>query len=130
MDRVRVAMRDIGLEWNESKCSVVHVKRGRLNAESKSARISKNDSIKSLSDGSHYMFLGAMENTKQGDELSLEIASKAYLQRLSLIWTNPLSNYNKMLALKVLTSNQFTMPVLSYLMSSTRCWPVVELLRG
>ena len=123
MAKVRVAMRDIGLEWNESKCSVVHVKKGRLSAESESARISNNVSIRCLSDGSHYKFLGAMENTKQDDERSLEIASKVYLQRLSLIWTSPLSDYNKVLA-----SNQFAMPVLSYLMS-TQCWPIAELKR-
>ena len=123
MDRVRVAMRVIGLEWNESKCSVVHVRRGILNAESENGGVSENESIKSLSDGSHYKFLGAMENTKQDDELSLEIASKAYLQRLSLIWTSPLSDNNKVSA-----SNQFAMPALSYLMS-TECWPIAELKR-
>ena len=59
MDRVRMAMRDIGLEWNESKCSVAHVKRGLLNAEPESAGVNENDFIKSLFDGSHYKFLGA-----------------------------------------------------------------------
>ena len=64
-----------------------------------------------------------MENTKQDDDLSLQIAGKAYLQRLPLIWSSPLSDYNKVQA-----SNQFAMPVLSYLMP-TQCWPVVELKR-
>ena len=108
MDRVRVAMRDIGLEWNENKCSVVHLRRGILDTQSENGGVGENESIKSWSDGSYYKFLGAMENTKQDDDLSLEIVSKAYLQRLSLIWTSPLSDYSKVRA-----SNQFAMPVLA-----------------
>ena len=116
-------MKDIGLEWNERKCSVVHVRRGILNAESENGGVSENEPIKSSSDGSHYKFLGAMEGTKQDHELSLEISSKAYLQRLSLIWTSLLSDYNKVRA-----SNPFATPVVSYLMS-THCWPIAELKR-
>ena len=64
-----------------------------------------------------------MESTKQDDNLSLEIAGKTYLQRLSLIWISPLSDYNKVQA-----SYQFSMPILSYLMP-TQCWPIAELKR-
>ena len=64
---------------------MVQVRKGILNAESGSARVSDNESIKSLSDGFHDKFLEEMENTKQDEELSLEIASKANLQRLSQI---------------------------------------------
>ena len=41
-----------------------------------------------------------MENIKQDDTLVLEIASKAYIERLSLIWPSPLSDYNKMVCNK------------------------------
>ena len=124
MAAVRGAMKDIGLEWNERKCSVAHVKRVTLEPEeSESAGDSEREVFKSLAEGSHYNFLGIMKNTKQGDDLSLQIAGKAYPQRLSLIWSSPLSDYNKVQA-----SNQFAMPVLSYLMP-TQCWPVVELKR-
>lgn len=57
------------------------------------------------------------------DNLSLEITGKTYLQRLSLIWNSPLLDYNKVQA-----SNQFAIPVLSYLMP-TQCWPIAELKR-
>ena len=33
MAAVRGAMKDIGFEWNERKCSVAHVKRGTLEPE-------------------------------------------------------------------------------------------------
>ena len=122
MAAVRGAMEDIGLEWNERKCSVAHVTRGTLQPEeSESAGDSEREVSNSLAEGSHYKFLGVMENTKQDDDLSLQIAGKAYLQRLSFIWSISLSDYNKVEA-----SNEFAMPVLSYLMP-TQCWPVVEL---
>ena len=74
-----------------------------------------------LKQGSHYKFLGIIKNIKQEDTLVLEIASKAYIQRLSLIWSSPLSDYSKMVG-----TNQFAVPVLTYLMT-TQCWPIMEL---
>ena len=54
-----------------------------------------------------------MENIKQYDTLVLEVAIKAYIQRLLLIWSSPLSDYNKMV-----TTKQFAMSALSYLMTT------------
>ena len=68
------------MNGTKTNASVVHLRRGILNAQSENGGVSENESIKSLSDGSHNKFLGAMENTKQDDELSLEIAcNKAYI---------------------------------------------------
>ena len=72
MAAVRGAMKDIGLEWNERKCSVAHVKRGTPK-ESESAGDSERE-VKGLAEGFHYTFLGVRENTKQDDDLSLQIA--------------------------------------------------------
>ena len=47
----------------------------------------------------------------QEDKLVLERAEKEYLRRLSVIWTSPLSDYNR-----VVVPNQFALPVLGYLM--------------
>ena len=51
----------------------------------------------------------------------LELAAKEYLRRLSVIWSSPLSDYNRVVA-----SNQFALPVLGYLMW-TQHWPVTDL---
>ena len=99
------------------------MKRGTLEPEESESAGNGEREVKSLAEGFHYKFLGVRENTKQDDDLSLQIAGTAYLQRLSLIWSSPLSDYNKVQA-----SNQFAMPVLSDLMP-TQCWPVVELKR-
>ena len=64
-----------------------------------------------------------LENAKQQDDLVLEKAEKEYLKRLSVIWSTPLSDYYKVLA-----SNQFALPVLSYFMW-THVWPISDLQR-
>ena len=53
--------------------------------------------------------------------MSLECAAKEFLRRMSIIWSSPLSDHNRVTA-----SNQFALPVLGYLMWAQQ-WPVTEL---
>ncbi|XP_067029691.1 uncharacterized protein [Acropora muricata] len=78
-------------------------------------------SIKSLGEESTYKFLGVLENSKQEDKLVLENASKEYLRRLAIIWSSPLSDHSRVVA-----TNQYALPVLSYLMW-TQTWPLAQL---
>ena len=55
--------------------------------------------------------------------MALDCAAKVYLKRMSVIWSSPLSDENHVIA-----SNQFALPVLSYLMRTQR-WPLTELRR-
>ena len=100
MKGVRNAMEDVGLQWNERKCTVVHVRRGRLQ-ESEENRIGAGEAIASLREDAQYKFLGVLENVKQQDGLVLEQAEKEYLKRLSVVWSSPLSDYYKVLATKL-----------------------------
>jgi len=50
MSDARMAMEDIGLAWNERKCAVAHMKRGKLETSSESA-IREEDVIESLKEG-------------------------------------------------------------------------------
>lgn len=78
--------------------------------------------VQSIKEGSSFKFLGVCETVKQQDEkLALVSAAKVYLQRLSVIWSSPLSDVNRVIA-----TNQFALPVLSYLMW-TQHWPITEL---
>ena len=77
--------------------------------------------ILSLEDGKQYKFLGVLESVMQEDKLVLECAAKEYLRRMSVIWTSPLSDHNRVTA-----SNQFALPVLGYLMW-TQQWPVMDI---
>ena len=53
--------------------------------------------------------------------MSLEWAAKEFLCRMSIIWSSPLSDHNRVTA-----SNQFALPVLGYLMWAQQ-WPVTGL---
>ena len=113
-------MHCIGLKWNEKKCSVVHVKRGCVK-QTANMEIDELKLIKSLGEESTYKFLGVLENSKKEDKLVLENASKEYLHRLAIIWSSPLSDHPKLVA-----TNEYALPVLSYLMW-TQTWPLVQL---
>ena len=77
--------------------------------------------INSLKEDTTYRFLGAPERLLQEEKLALHCTSKTYLQRLSVIWSSPLSDTNRVQA-----SNQLAMPVLSYLMWSQH-WCMTDL---
>ena len=120
---VKSAMADIGLEWNNRKCSVVHVKRGDLQDSRDGMWLGESEMIESLSEDSNYKFLGVPENVKQEDGLALEVAAKVYLKHLSVIWSSPQSDYNGVIA-----TNQFALPMMEYLMWK-QTWPLDELQR-
>ena len=66
------------------------------------------------------IFLGVRESVMQDKKLTLTVAAKTYLQRLSIIWTSLMSNVNRVKA-----TNQFALPVLTYPMW-TQHWPLGE----
>ena len=92
-----------------------------LKTESDRPNLDEAARIPSLEDGKQYKFLGVLENVMQEDKLVLECAAKEYLRRLSIIWTSPLSDHNRVIA-----SNQFALPVLGYLLWKQQ-WPITDL---
>ena len=114
-------MESTGLKWNEKKCAVIHVKRGQVEQGRGDMKIADLKLIKSLDRHNAYKFLGVFENTKQEDKQEREAAAKTYLQRLSIIWSSPLSDHAKVVA-----SNQYVLPVLTYLMW-TQTWPIANI---
>ena len=59
----------------------------------------------------NHKFLGVLETVRQEERMSLECAAKEFLRKMPIIWSNPLSDHNRVTA-----SNQFALPVLGYLM--------------
>ena len=114
-------MKDVGLHWNPKKCAVTHVKGSVQVSGALGGRGDESTTITCLVDGKQNKFLEVLESVIQEDKLVLESAAKEYLGRLLVIWTSPLSDYNRVVA-----SNQFALPVLGYLMW-TQQWPVMEL---
>lgn len=84
MRSMREAMMDVGLQWSEKKCAVVHEKRGCLSENSEGMKIGDSELTQSLKHGSFYKFLPVMENFKQEDQLVLKGAAKVFLQRMSV----------------------------------------------
>ena len=100
-------MEDIGLQWNPKKCNVLNVRRG-VPVDIPEGFKSWETLIDSLKENTTYRFLGAPERLLQEEKLTLQFTSKTYLQRLSVIWSSPLSDTNRGKA-----SNQLAMPVWS-----------------
>ena len=121
MNMVKMTMEDVGLAWNPKKCAVVHVRRGVHMSGNSGMILDETARIPNLEDGKQYKFLGVLESVMQEDKLVLECAAKEYLRRMSVIWTSPLSDHNRVTA-----SNQFALPVLGYLMW-TQQWPVMDI---
>ena len=120
MTVTKSGMESTGLKWNKN-CAVIHVKRGQVEQGSGDMKIADLKPIKNLDHHNTYKFLGVFENTKQEDKQVLEAAAKTYLQRLSIIWSSPLSDHAKVVA-----SNQYALPVLTYLMW-TQTWPIASI---
>ena len=115
------AMLDIGLHWNPKKCSVIHIRKGKQIENAADLKLDEFTLVQSLKTGSNFTFLGENESTLQDEKLALAVAAKVYLQRLLVIRTSPLSDANRVKA-----TNQFALPVLTYLMW-TQHWPLTEL---
>ena len=67
------------------------------------------------------VLLGVLENVRQDERLALACAAKEYLRRISIIWSSPLSDCNRVQA-----TNQYALSVLRYLMW-TQHWTLSEL---
>ena len=100
---------------------MVHVKRGAQVLDESGMRMDETTTITALGEGKHYKFLGVLENVRQDERLALACAAKEYLRRISIIWSSPLSDCNRIQA-----TNQYALPVLRYLMW-TQHWPLSEL---
>ena len=94
LKETREAMQDIGLHWNQKKCSVVHVKRGARVLDESGMRMDET-TIMALVEGKHYKFLGVLENVRQDERLAPACAAKEYLRRISIIWSSPLFDCNR-----------------------------------
>ena len=78
--------------------------------------------IASSKGGEQYNILGVLERLKQEDTMALlKIAAKKYIQRVSVMWSSPLSDWNK-----VKSTNEFALSTFMYLMW-TQTWPLAKL---
>ena len=116
-------MEDVGLQWNPKKYVVAHVHMivHTHTHDALGLRVDESIYISNLEEGDQYKFLGVLESVRQDERMALDCAAEEFLRRMSIIWSSPLSDHNRVTA-----SNQFALPVLGYLMW-TQHWPVTEL---
>lgn len=120
LESTQAAMEDIGLQWNPRKYAVIHIREG-VHSQESFARDIVGERLPTLDKARQCKFLGVLETRGQEEKMALELAAKEYLRRLSVIWSSPLSDYNRVVA-----STQFALPVLGYLMW-TQNWSVTDL---
>ena len=115
------AMQGMGLHWNSKKCNVIHVRSSKQVQNAKDLRADETTVSKNLESGFNHKFVGIRESVMQDENQALTEATMVYLERLSVVWTSPLSDCNRVIA-----TNQFALPVLTYPMW-TKQWPLAEL---
>ena len=104
MESTKNAMEDVGLQWNPKKCAVAHVQNGvhTHTHDALGLRADGSICISDLEEGNQYKFLDVSESVRQEERMSLECAAKEFLRRMSIIWSSPLSDHNRVTALKIL----------------------------
>ena len=55
----------------------------------------RNICVSDLGECNHYKFLGVLETVRQEERMSLECAAKEFPRKMSIIWSNPLSDHNR-----------------------------------
>lgn len=98
LESLREMMKHAGLEWNEKKCKVLHIRRGVLKPETGDIVMSDGFTLKSLNHEESYRFLGVPESNLHNLESLVESITKRIHQRANVVWSSPLSDYNKIMA--------------------------------
>jgi len=75
-----------------------YVRKGAQVRDSEGTELDQSKVVTSLKARTHYIFPGVLESVQQEEKLVLEGAASVYLQRMSVTWSSPLSDYNRVIA--------------------------------
>ena len=76
------------------KCKVIYVRKGKQVEHAANLKLDETTLVEKLKTGTKYKFLSLRESVMEDEKLAFTAAAKTYLQRLSKIWTSPLSVAN------------------------------------
>ena len=107
-------MMDAGLVWRDVKCAVLHLKRGKGVDKDGYIRLDEEITLECL-ENQPYKFLGMSETDIHNTDKLIQLLIENISQRTNVIWTSPLSDFNKVLA-----TNSFAMSLVNYFMWSQR----------
>ena len=77
------------------KCKVIYVRKGKQVEHAANLKLDETTLVEKLKTGTKYKFLGVRESLMEDEKLAFTVVPKTYLQRLSIIWTSPLSDANR-----------------------------------
>ena len=112
---IKEKMEDAGLKWNAAKCNVMTLKRGKIDPAYESIQLNDGTVVKTIKNTETYKFLGVPENEMHDVDNIVDKLKKKVKQRTSVIWTSPLSDYNKVMA-----TNVFVHSAMEYFMWSEK----------
>ena len=113
LSETKSQMMDAGLVWREVKCAVLHLKRGKVVDKDGDIRLDEEITLKCL-ENQPYKFLEMPETDIHNTDKLIQLLIENISQR-TVIWTSPLSDFNKVLA-----TNSFAMSLVNYFMWSQR----------
>ena len=115
MSDTKGKMSDAGLDWNAKKCNVINIVRGLLDLSTEEVVLNDGTIVKCLKSEDLYKFLGIPENVEHDIDDIVKNSKTSVRQRTNVIWTSPLSDYNKVEA-----TNSFVHSSLEYFMWSEK----------
>ena len=106
-------MSHTGLFWNDKKCKVLHVIRGKVNEHDGQITLKSGKKLECLKNAENYCFLGIPEAEQHDITNLFELVSKKIKQRMHVIWSSSLYD-------KITAANQFAIALVGYYMWSER----------
>ena len=91
-------LKDMGQKWNPNEFKGIYVRKGKQVEHAANIKLDETTLVEKLKTGSKYKLLGLRESVMEDEKLGLTVAAKTYLERLSIIWTSPLSDANRVKA--------------------------------
>ncbi|XP_044755036.1 uncharacterized protein LOC123313989 [Coccinella septempunctata] len=115
LELVRNFSADIKMKFGLEKCSVVHVKRGKM-AEEGDMELINGTSIRSLGLENTYKYLGIQQSFEIRQKRSMEVAEEEFKKRINKVLKTELNAKNKITAI-----NMWAIPVLTYTSGILTC---------
>ena len=85
---------DAGLVWRDVKCAVLYLKKGKVVDKNGDIRLDEEITLKCM-ETQLYKFLGMSETDIHNTDKLIQLLIENINQRTNVIWTSPLSDFNK-----------------------------------
>ena len=101
MLEIKRKMKDGGLEWNRLKSKIIVIKKGVIDTSLEECVLDDGTKIECLNSEQKYKFLGVPENILHKVDDLVTGLREVIAKRANIIWTSPLSDYNRIIATNI-----------------------------